>query len=152
MVHCLCSLPEGLGKSEASALDALLRLTAAYVPYYQDPPNVLHTLTELPGLSTDGSDGAQIHDYIVTEIGVLLHGITSIKGLLQYLNGLEPLLMHSEEWKSHIGMVPLLRLQGELYSLTLPGGPRCNHILCNCIQPACVNGPVRRCLHQVATI
>jgi hypothetical protein len=126
MLHCLCSLPKGLGKSEAPALDALLRLTAAYVPYYQNPGDVLQALLGLPSLSTDGSDGeTQIHDYIVTEIALLLHVISSVKGLLRYLNGLAPLLMHSDEWKLHIGMVPLLRLQGELYSLTLPGGPRC---------------------------
>lgn len=135
MRHCLRSLPESLGKSEAPALDALLRLCAAYVPYYQRPEQVQQTLTSLPGLSTDGSDGeTQLHDYIVTEIGLLLHGISSVKGLLQYLNGLEPLLMCSEEWKDHVGMVPLLRLQGELYSLTLPGGPRCVvEIVCVCI-------------------
>jgi hypothetical protein len=125
MLYCLRTLPDSLGKSEAPALDALLRLCAAYVPYYQRPEQVQQTLTSLPGLSTDGADGeTQLHDYIVTEIGVLLHGISSIKGLLRYLSGLEPLLMCSEEWKVHVGMVPLLRLQGELYSLTLPGGPR----------------------------
>lgn len=125
-LRCLHSLPESLGKSAAPALDALLRMCAAYVPYYQSPEQVQQTLMHLPGLSTDGARGeTQLHDYIVTEIGILLHAISSVKGLLKYLNGLEPLLMSSEEWKDHVGMVPLLRLQGELYSLTLPGGPRC---------------------------
>lgn len=126
MLRCLNTLPESLGKSEAPALDALLRMCAAYVPYYQRRDQVQQTLIALPGLSTEGSAGeTQLHDYIVTEIGLLLHAISSVKGLLQYLSGLEPLLMSSAEWKGHVGMVPILRLQGELYSLTLPGGPRC---------------------------
>ena len=130
MLQCLTALPESLSKSEAPALDALLRLCAAYVPYYQRRDQVQQTLTSLPGLSTEGSAGeTQLHDYIVAEIGLLLHAITSVKGLLRYLDGLEPLLMCSEEWKAHVGMVPLLRLQGELYSLTLPGGPRCAVVL-----------------------
>jgi hypothetical protein len=85
----------------------------------------MHHLRSLPPL-TGGATGADVMpDFVVTEISVLLHSASSVKGLLRYLAGLEPVLLESEQWKRSVSLVPLLRLQSELYSLTLPGGPRC---------------------------
>ena len=113
------------------ALEPLQRAAAAYVPYYVPPQQVLGVLCSWPdgmvahsnGYGPNGGEGLQ--DYVVTEMAVLMHDISSVKGLLRYLQGVEPALLYSEQWKGDVGMVPLLRLQGELYSLTLPGGPRC---------------------------
>lgn len=108
----------------------MLRITAAYVPYYLPADHVLGVLSTWPDPRGDHSHGLRngelgLHDSIVTEMAVQMHGISSVKGLMRYLHGVEPVLMCSEQWKADVSMVPLLRLQGELYSLTLPGGPRC---------------------------
>lgn len=108
----------------SSSRDTLIRLVAAYTPYYADPPKVKACLFGLPALSTQRADASTLHDYIVTETTAMLHGIPSVGGLLRYLAGLDPLLRCSTDWRATVGTVPLLRLQGTLYSLTVPGGPR----------------------------
>lgn len=110
---------------QRSTHEPLVRLLSAHLPYYVPPDQVTHHLRSLPQLTT-GSAGAElIPDFVVTEISRVLHSAASVQGLLRYLSGLEPMLMNSGQWKRGVGLVPLLRLQSELYSLTLPGGPRC---------------------------
>eukprot|EP00892_Ulva_mutabilis_P010758 jgi/Ulvmu1/8054/UM004_0291.1 len=117
--------------SRSPAVEPIQRIVAAYVPYYTPPRDVLGVLSTWPHGAAAHSNGhgaaaeePGLHDYIVTEMAVLMHDISSVKGLLRYLHGVEPVLLCAEQWKGDVSMVPLLRLQGELYSLTLPGGPR----------------------------
>lgn len=124
--------------ANAPTLGPLLRITAAYVPYYVPPGEVLGVLSSWPDRAAEFSNShglssgeLGLHDYIITEIAVQMHAIASVKGLLRYLHGVEPVLLCSEQWKADVNMVPLLRLQGELYSLTLPGGPRCVMPICH---------------------
>lgn len=134
ILSCLHQL-QHCGATPASgtpSLGPLLRIAAAYVPYYTPADQVLGVLSSWPDRGADpGHDHGLhngelgLHDYMVTEMAVQMHGISSVKGLLRYLHGVEPVLMCSEQWKADVSMVPLLRLQGELYSLALPGGPRC---------------------------
>jgi hypothetical protein len=105
--------------------EPLIRLLSAHLPYYVPPEQVMHHLHSLPPLSGAVAGSEVMPDFVVAEIAMLLLSAASVEGLLRYLNGLEPVLMVSSQWKRSVSLVQLLRLQGALYRLTLPGGPRC---------------------------
>ena len=107
--------------------EALVALTAAFVPYYLPPSELLRVLRDFPspnappvGSEPVAGEGA---DFVVDRIAdILAREVHAEAAVLRYLRALTA-LRESPNLKS-IRTSTRVRLQGELYALTQPGGPR----------------------------
>ena len=104
--------------------DPVIKILAAYMPFYMPPDKVVDALVSLPALSYIKHDHPEVPDYLLKELSKQLRSIQSRRSLVKYLDGLEP-LARSLGPSDLVSEVPKAQLQNQLYFLSLPGGPRC---------------------------
>lgn len=109
----------------APARVEVLKVAAAYLPYYEDAESVRQLLDDFPSaahtLSEGGHTPGEGTDFVVAEITDTIPRVKSERGLLSYLRALIALGPALRE--RGLGVTTRLRLQSELYSLASRGPP-----------------------------
>ncbi|GBF87356.1 K-stimulated pyrophosphate-energized sodium pump protein [Raphidocelis subcapitata] len=109
----------------AQARVEVLRVAAAYLPYYEDAESVRQLLDDFPSaahtLAEGGHTPGEGTDFVVAEVTETIPRVRSEQGLLSYLRALIALGPTLRE--RGLGVTTKLRLQSELYSLASRGPP-----------------------------
>lgn len=111
----------------APGRESLAALAAAFMPYYLPPAALVASLAEFPSPSPPSPDADPVAgegaDFLIDRIvDVLSREVRSEAAVIKYLEALGGLRRSSHF--SSLRTSTRIRLQGELYSLTQPGGPR----------------------------
>lgn len=107
--------------------EAILAFTAAFIPYYLPPSELARVLRDFPPPSTapPGADPVpgEGADFVVDRIvDILSREVRAEAAVLRYLRALTAL--RESPYLKAIRTSTRVRLQGEMYALTQPGGPR----------------------------
>lgn len=104
----------------------LLRVAAGFLPYYSAAPSVPRAAAEFPSpahtLVQGGHTPGEGTDFMLQSVTAVLPGMRAESSLLRYLRNLQALQRYP--FTAASGRMTRLRLQAELHSLTLSGGPR----------------------------
>lgn len=106
----------------SAARESLDSLVAAFLPYYLPREQLAGALERFPPLESDASSSSGAERALDRIVDVLSREIRTQAGTLVYLRAIATL----KGWPmlAQLRTATRLRLQGELYALTQPGGPR----------------------------
>jgi len=115
-----------LNRLPSPGREGIMGLTASFLPYYSHTSEAtfLTSLRYFPAPFTSGRARTAGLDFAIDKIvDALSRDIKSVDALTRYINALSALKL-DPELLSSMRTSTRMRLQGELYSLTQPGGPR----------------------------
>ena len=109
------------------AREGILSLIAAFLPFYLPANDLVRALRDFPPPSAPAPGTAPVPgegaDFVVDRVvDMLAREVRAEPAMLRYLRAVTA--MKESPWLKNIRTSTRVRLQGELYSLTQPGGPR----------------------------